>query len=82
MKFLMVVMHKTDVKKLSPWILRRILSGEGIIITHKGEDLCAVIPMELLNLLEGLQLESLEEEDAIAADEIKRIISSISQNNR
>lgn len=72
-------MYKTDVKNLNPWLLRKILSGEGIILTHKDKDLCAVISIDLLNLLEGLQLESLEEEDSIAAGELAALINNISK---
>lgn len=72
-------MHKTDVKKLTPWLLRRVLSGDPIIITHNGEDLCAVISLETLHLLEGLQLESLEEEDDLAENELRDILNEISK---
>ena len=73
-------MHRTDVKSLTPFALRRILKGEAIILTHKDEDLCAVIPIELLTLLEGLQLESLEEEED-GGEEIASIIRSISKQD-
>lgn len=70
-------MRKMEVRDITPSILRIINKGNPIIITHNGKKLGAVIPLELLNLLEGLQLESLEEEDAQVADEINNMLRSM-----
>lgn len=78
MRLLIQTMLRVDVNSLSPLLLRKIKRGELIILTRNDEDLCAVIPMDILNLLEGLQLESLEEEDESIVDDIKSMIRSIS----
>lgn len=72
-------MHKTDVKDLNPWLLRKIGCGEPVIVTHRGRDMCAIISLDLLYLLEGLQLESLEEEDN-SAEDIAELLRKISGN--
>jgi hypothetical protein len=56
-------MRKVDVKDLKPSDIRFVLRGDKILILHKNKPLCAIISLADLTLLEGLQLEELEEEN-------------------
>ncbi len=69
-------MTRIEINKLKPSLFKQLKKQGVLVITHKGEDLCAVISMDMLNLLEGLQLENLEEEES--ADEIQSILQSLS----
>lgn len=64
-----------EIKQHYPWILREIFKGKHGIITHKGEEICAVIPVKDLLRYEGLELEKLEKEDISEA--VKEVMHKI-----